>query len=392
MKRLYRVGSAVMVAGMLVLPSVGGAQERGEMRVFVTRAMTPFEQQVEALARQLSGQQELSRILMRRAYATRTALGDAQLADSQRVVLGIALRNIENQMAAVEISRARLRRELTALCPSEDQPEGWAGVTYSAPFTVDVGPRGAKVTRFSDYPGVESIEVGSPAEKAGIMRGDRLVSIGDVDLRTDELAFRALLKPGARLPVRLLRGVETKQLTLIVESRPASYEVPCAWLDEKLVAAFRGDDEVRTGATLGVLVPRAVRSGGASAGGGAFGSVAAARVQPLDGNPTPAQAQGGVFVFGTGQVDQLFGGKLLSLNPDLAKSMGVSRGILVVEVSPGSSLAAAGIRAGDVLVSADGNPIASGRELVERVSMSRLRELKVQLVRQKKTENATIVW
>ena len=51
---------------------------------------------------------------------------------------------------------------------------------------------------FSDYPVIESIDPGSPAEKAGLQAGDILMSINSQDFRKEPIPMNSLLVPGRR--------------------------------------------------------------------------------------------------------------------------------------------------------------------------------------------------
>jgi hypothetical protein len=72
-------------------------------------------------------------------------------------------------------------------------------------------------------PGVllDGTSAGSPAEKAGMQKGDVLVGVGEIDVRTIEDFMYTLqyYKPGNVVEVRFLRGERLERLTLTLGSR-----------------------------------------------------------------------------------------------------------------------------------------------------------------------------
>jgi S1-C subfamily serine protease len=53
------------------------------------------------------------------------------------------------------------------------------------------------------------------------------------------------------------------------------------------------------------------------------------------------------------------GAELFELNPELGEMFGTLEGVLVLNASDGTPAANAGLRGGDVIVSADGKPVTS---------------------------------
>lgn len=75
------------------------------------------------------------------------------------------------------------------------------------------------------------------------------------------------------------------------------------------------------------------------------------------------------------------GAELADLNPGLADYFGTERGVLVLRVAPETPAARAGLRSGDVVVSADGRPVDSVRALRRAVDGAHGRELRLEVVR-----------
>jgi len=95
-------------------------------------------------------------------------------------------------------------------------------------------------------PTIASVTAGSPAEKAGIRAGDLILSIGGQDAR--RLHLESLLKPGARLTVRLKRDNETKDFEVLVKERPSDYG--------NTMTCTRADDLVGDAPAIVFMSPR----------------------------------------------------------------------------------------------------------------------------------------
>ena len=66
-----------------------------------------------------------------------------------------------------------LRTQLASLCDRNAKPQGYMGITFSATMRADAAASGAEVFRFAENPTVETVEPGSPAERAGCREGRR---------------------------------------------------------------------------------------------------------------------------------------------------------------------------------------------------------------------------
>jgi S1-C subfamily serine protease len=85
---------------------------------------------------------------------------------------------------------------------------------------------------------------------------------------------------------------------------------------------------------------------------------------------------------------------IYSLTPDMAKSLNIAnaQGVLVSQVTEGSAAANAGIRAGDVITSINGQNIKSNGELRNAIGLSRVGDkLDVALIRDRKPLHLTAV-
>ena len=90
----------------------------------------------------------------------------------------------------------------------------------------------------------------------------------------------------------------------------------------------------------------------------------------------------------------LLGVNIYSLTPDMAKSLNLqnTQGVLVSQVNEGSAAEKAGIKAGDVITSINGQSIKSNSELRNAIGLSRVGEkLDVALIRDRKPLHVTAI-
>ena len=233
---------------------------------------------------------------------------------------------------------------------------GWIGLNVEAPHVQKTSRDGEVYVRYFDYPSVVSVEPNSPADKAGARTGEVLIAFDGRDVRANDINVTRLLRPQRRIAVTLRRatpdGETTRVLPMVVASSP--------------------DHVIIRRENMAALPPEAMPP-----------MPALAPMPPMrDGSddpevplvPTPAyrtaptpRAAPRALVFS--EPDAVAGAKLVAVNPDLGRAFGVSRGVLVVDAASGSFAREAGLRAGDVIVAADGRrvtTVAQLRMLVDR--------------------------
>jgi S1-C subfamily serine protease len=129
------------------------------------------------------------------------------LVDARGRVVGV---NSQGRAAGVgfAISAATMRRVLPQLIAGRRVRAAFLGVTIG-----DVDERGAEVTSVAD---------GSPAERAGLRGGDRIVAIGDRTTTTEGSVASAVAaeRPGARATITVRRGGDERRLRATLRAQP----------------------------------------------------------------------------------------------------------------------------------------------------------------------------
>jgi S1-C subfamily serine protease len=241
-------------------------------------------------------------------------------------------------------------------------PRGWLGVL----ITTGIGQpneRGALV--FNDYPVIESIDPGSPAEKAGLMAGDILISINSQDFKKNPIPLNALLVPGQKVMFRYKRDNVLRKMSMTVAERPAG-------TSPRIQLSIIGPDPVRG--------PRAATEDMMRSIGTRVPVSPSVSIAPL--------------VFGTGTPSiAVAGAELTRLNEGLREAMNLkSDGILVVNVVMPSIAGDAGLRSGDVITRVEKELVQNPGQLIRMMMQATNNSLLLQILRKQKEQNITLRW
>ena len=254
--------------------------------------------------------------------------------------------------------------------------KGWVGVAYTTSGQTD---RGGQLV-FDDYPMIESIEPGSPAEKAGLAAGDTILAMNSQDLRRSPVPIASMIQPGQKIVFRFKRNDSVREVTLTVAPRPSgtSETLRLTLIEQGAAAAAARGEGTTPVAQRAPISPRGERGR----------AMLRARI------PGPPMVTIAPLVFGFGpRTLGVAGAELTSLNADLASAIGVSaRGIFVVNVALGTPARESGLRSGDVITKADSSLVGDPGELIRVMRDATDNSIKLRIVRNKKPQTITLRW
>ena len=371
----------VFLPALLVAAPVA-AQQGETVRV---RVVSTWQQDVDQLKQELLEKKklelELFKMLASVEMKRRVTMPDSQrqlLAQSEFLVV---------QMRDAEIQQARLRMQLESMCAQVRKPEGWLGVNTTGVQLLDRRRDGTSAVTFLEPPVVASVDPGSPADRVGLRSGDVLVEIAGQPLLQATVVFANLLRPGERVALKFRRGGEVLVLTPTVEPLPEVTATPCRWVDA---------------GTEYVLSPMPAQSRVVAGAQGVEYSYSTGRGVRRDSQPAAVVARavpsgGGALIgpmthFYTGGAASMVGLQLVVLGPESSRVLGVQFGIMVNQVAPGTPGREAGLKGGDVLVSADSVDLRSIGMLQRVISRARDRTVTLVIVRDRKKETVQLRW
>lgn len=250
--------------------------------------------------------------------------------------------------------------------PARQAPKGWVGVL----ITTGIGEQNSSGRLlFHDYPVIESIDPGSPAERAGLLKGDVLISINSQDFKTNPIPMNELLVPGRTIVFRYRRDDVERLSKLTVAERPAGTS---RRIEISLIPPLRIPDDNRRVAEEGVRERIFLKT----------------RV-PVSPNVSMAP-----LLFGTGPMSiGVAGAELTQLNEGLREFANIrGNGIFVINVPVGSLAGAAGLRSGDVIVRVEKQLVETPGQLIRLMEEARESALRLQILRKQKLQTLTLRW
>lgn len=387
--RLREARCARHLAVALTLLVQGVATAGAQDRTLVLRSNeSAFEVEVDRLVQELLQKRRIVLSIVGSMQQMQGSLRTVEFTDEQRAQMERSIRQLRERLASLETDGARIRNRLGEICDADRQPAGWVGIAYSVSANATRQDDGRVIMRFENHPSIESVEPGSPADKAGIRGGDRILAMAGRDLRDAEIDFTPLLTPGTRILFKVQRGRETRELTVTVEPRPSDFSTPCPWVDERIAAAFAPSQMMLTMTSEAPDAPVAAAAQGTRLTVQRPAPVATVPVAPTPPAPPlpPVGVGGGASSLAIG------GAQLIPVSAELSAALGVERGLLVIGTGRGSPAEQSGLRTGDVLVAVDGRPIGSPLVFLRAVDASTRRQLQLQLVRRGKPVAVTLRW
>ena len=247
---------------------------------------------------------------------------------------------------------------------AQAKSSGWVGVV----ITTGVGQSNASGTLvFNDYPVIESIDPGSPAEKAGLQSGDILLAINSQDLRANPIPNMSMLVPGNKVVFRYVRDNVTRSTNILVAQRPPGTSGHTRYSvigpAPERVEALRG---TRTQVTL--------------------------RERAAAGSPLPHVTVPIIFGAGSPSIS-VAGAELTQLNDGLREILKFTGdGVFVINVAMGTPAGQAGLRSGDVIVRAEREIVHNPGEIIRIMRNTTANAMMLQILRNQKARTVTLRW
>ena len=264
---------------------------------------------------------------------------------------------------------------------------------------------------------VREVVAGSPAEKAGIMKGDTIVRINGA--AATSVVMATPYEPGDTVTLRLRRNGRERAVRVVIAERPQTQ----VWRDVTMLPAdineriniiqsriHAGMDSARIplfikrvpGDSTIVFGGDTIRIVGARAPLFVDSIRASVMRLPHDSSFTmlrlrdgtifrtdsartffrPAEIATGTFTIGRFAVA---GAELHDLNPELGASFGTERGVLVLNARDGTPAARAGLRGGDVILRANGTDVSTITELRRAIEAARGGDIQLRVLRRGQT-------
>ena len=266
-------------------------------------------------------------------------------------------------------------------------PRGWLGIVVSGTAREPRVDNGELIIRYLTHPVIVSVEPSSPAEKAGLIPSDTLIAYDGRDVRDRDISITRLLRPNARVLVRVRRDGRTKDVPVKIADVPSRIRLRSE--TNFVLRTPRADPSLpgvmafpRSSVPVTALAPRAP-------------SLPPAMPMP----PMPAVAPmpqavtpGAIVAIG---LNGVAGAQLAALTEGLARTVGVKSGVLVTYAAVGSPAYTSGLRDGDVIVRVGGDPVRTVAELREQVQTAvenGENSVRLDCVRDRKARAVTLRW
>jgi C-terminal processing protease CtpA/Prc len=368
---------------LLALSTVAAAAPLGaQSDTVVVRRVSTWQRDLEQLTQQLVSDRRAEAVYTRQLGELEARLVSAR-SDSLKKRFQAQSQFVLTQLREVSANRVRLQRIIESKCSDVQKPEGYLGVATTGYTVYDRVGDGPQLVRYMEPPVVESVDPGSPADRVGLRSGDVLIEIGGRQLMHRDIVFAELLRPGQKIEIKLMRGGRELTLEPLVAPAPESLNrTPCSWVDANTAYVIAPSAEMQ-----GMVVRAApgVRAG-------AVIRLDSSRVNTVaNGSGSFGYAGPMVNLFNRG-ANPVAGVQLLAVTDELSKALDRERGLLVLQVLPGTLGHEAGLRVGDVLVEADSQELRTSATLQRVFSRSDDRTVTLVLIRDKKRQTVTLKW
>ena len=241
----------------------------------------------------------------------------------------------------------------------DQQSKGWLGIVITTGFG-QADRTGSLV--FAEYPVIESVDPGSPAERAGLQAGDVILSMNKQDMKNSPVPERGMLVPGQRVLIKFRRNDVAKSSSVLIEPRP------------------EGNPQ-----TIALKIIGPVPSPGRSEGPNQ-------RVMIRQSGPPMVEISPLAIPTAMPSIG-IVGALLTQLNADMRDALSVKgNGVFVINVESGTPAGVAGLKSGDVILKAAGESIGNPGELIRIMRAATENAVRLQLIRKQKPQVVTLRW
>jgi C-terminal processing protease CtpA/Prc len=356
------------------------------------RQLQRLGRQADSLAQLYNESDDLT-VVQRRAIGEALDRTVAQLAElTQRMA------DADSRMVHVRVQVAPMvdERNATTMSNALRQADasqfpvlrGWIGWVLSGTAREPRIDNGELIVHYLTHPEILSVEPRSPAEQAGLAPGDTLLSMGGRNMRDRDISLTRVLHPNARILVRIRRDGRTKDVPVTIADVPSRIRLRTESNFEMVAphAVAEGREPGFPRSPMPPVASLAPRAAAPSPPG------MPAPVYPSGSLPVRATTPEVILSYGFNSVA---GAQFAPLTDGLARSIGVPRGVLVINAAVGSPAYLSGLRDGDVIVRVGGAQVRTVAELREQVQAAvENGETRVELdcVRERKQRRVTLRW
>jgi serine protease Do len=211
--------------------------------------------------------------------------------------------------------------------------------------------------------GIEKVVEGSPAEKAGLQKGDVIVRFDGEEVKSSAKFTRLIseVSPDQKAKLTILRAGEEREITVTMGKRQ-----PFVFERGQAFPAMPNMQNIPS-----------------------MPSMPSVPMQEFKLNDDMFKGNNFVWNFNGGRK---IGVVSEPLTKQLADHFGVAdgKGLLVMEVREGSPAGKAGIKAGDIIVEAGGKPVAEAMDLVNQINAKKEGDVEITFIRDKNRQTVKV--
>ena len=283
------------------------------------------------------------------------------------------------------------------------RPDGYIGIVYSGDQRMQTSLRRHNdrvierkiLVSYAAYPVIVSVEPGSPAERAGLVAGDTVLSYNGKDVVAEPFPLYDMLKPGARLNMRVRRNSAARTVAVTVGRRPAAHGVAVASSGMLYTPSPEISAEVRREMARAQAELRKALENSPELTAQQREQLQRLMRESVEAGTRTAVAP---LLFSRTALAGVAGAEMAPLNEDLADLVGLRRGVFVVKVNPGTPAEKSGLRGGDVITAVGDSVVNDVSQLRRAINAEQRRvragtgsrEIAVHIVRKHRKQKLTL--